>query len=102
MILMFYKLDQQYLAPFTALPNWVLPSMCITVITATTDKRLYLTYNKNIATKALDRKPSNCKILRRPHHGCKYFQTNKQKNITGSWKQVLQSNYEIHCKNYGF
>ena len=59
MIQMFNELDQQYLATFTALPNCVLPSMCITVITAATDKRMYLTYKKNIATKTLDRKPSN-------------------------------------------
>jgi hypothetical protein len=58
MIKMFYKLDQQYLAPFTALPNCVLPSMCITVITAATDKRMHLTHDKMIATKTLDRKPS--------------------------------------------
>jgi len=56
---MFYELDQQYMALFTALPYCVLPSMCITVIMAARDKRMYLTYNKNIATKTLDRKPSN-------------------------------------------
>jgi hypothetical protein len=55
---MFYKLEKQYLAPFAALPNCVLPSMCITVITAATDKIMHLTHDKIIATETLDRKPN--------------------------------------------